>query len=117
MIAWMTATFGEETRAIEERALRFVEEAVELAQAVGLPLHRFMDVLCHVYGKPPGDAAREAGAVGVTLLGLCAVLGVSAESEEKTEVARVLAVDPEEFRRRHATKIEAGVAVLAVGKT
>jgi len=111
--AWVERVFGAESLATEERALRFVEEAVELAQATGLPAQRVRAVAEHVYARPAGEVAREVGGVGVTLVALCAVLGVSAEDEEAAEVARVFAVDPEHMRERHERKVAVGIAVAA----
>jgi len=111
--AWVERVFGAESLATEERALRFVEEAVELAQASGLSAERVRAVAEHVYARPTGEVAREVGGVGVTLIALCAVLGVSAEDEEAAEVARVFAVDPEHMRERNERKVAVGIAVAA----
>lgn len=96
-----------------ERALRFIEEAAELTQAIGLPIEHVNRVVDHVYGKPVGELQREVGGVGVTLLALCEVLKLSADECEKKEIARVLQFDEEHFRRRHQAKIDAGLAVDA----
>lgn len=109
-IEWVRSTFGEATLAVDERAARFLEEALELAQAVGLTREKAIALVEYVYSRPVGDPAQEVGGVGVTLLGLCSVIGVSADREERREHDRVTSIDPAKFRARHAKKVEAGIA-------
>jgi hypothetical protein len=90
--------------------VRFLEEAIELAQAEGLPAGDARRVFEHVYAKPPGDPLKEIGAVGITLLAYCASRGVSADDAERKEAVRVFAVDPAYFRERHNAKAAAGIA-------
>jgi hypothetical protein len=96
------ATFGDSLLATEERVSRVVEEAVELAQAEGVPAERLHALVRHVYAKPPGDPAQEVGGVGVTVLAYCAAVGISADDAEAREVERVLALPVDHFRRRQA---------------
>lgn len=107
---WVRRTFGTSTLSATERALRFIEEALELVQAQGIPAERVRAVLDHVYGKPPGSINQEVGGVGVTLLGYCAACGISADAEEFEEMRRVFAIDPAHFRQRHDVKARAGIA-------
>ena len=109
---WVVRCWGAEVLASHaERGGRLLEEALEMAQAAGLPQAKAERILAYVYGRPPGDPSQEAGGVGVTLLALCASLGLSAEACEAAEVARVLAKPVDHFRRRHAEKEAAGVMV------
>jgi len=109
---WVIRCWGARVLASRaERGGRLLEEALELAQAVDLPREKALAILDHVYGRPAGDPAQEAGGVGVTLLALSASLGLSADDAEAAEVARVLAKPVEHFRRRHAEKEVAGVMV------
>lgn len=110
---WVADTFGANTLHTSERAMRFVEEAIELVQAVGLSavvVHRIVD---HVYAKPPGGLAQEIGGCGTTLLALAAAHGVSADDAERAEFERVLKIDPARFRERHDAKARAGIAVFS----
>lgn len=109
--SWVVSTFGLPNADVRERVLRFFEEAVELAQAERLPSETLAAILAHVYGKDPGDPAQEAGGVGTTLLAYCAAKGLSADTCERREFERVLAIDPEQFRRRHNLKAAAGIAL------
>jgi hypothetical protein len=113
VVQWVRATFGEQTLSIEERISRFLEEALELAQAERLPVERVRALVDHVYKKPPGEAFQEAGGVGLTLLAYCGAAGISAEAAEVAEFQRVRAIDSAYFRVRHNAKADAGIAVRA----
>lgn len=106
---WAKRTFGPVAMSIEERVMRFFEEAVELAQAEGLSRDRLVAIVDHVYRKPPGDPAKEAGAVGVTLLAYCERRGLSADAEERREFDRIDRIEPDYFRARQGIKAAAGI--------
>ena len=111
---WVQATFGRsQAGELPERALRVVEEAIELAQALGVPEGQAHRMVCRVFDRPAGEPGRELGGLGVTLLACAAALGMQADQEEDIEVERVLAIPAEEMRARHAAKIGAGVALPA----
>lgn len=110
---WTRETFGEATNVPSERALRLLEEAIELAQAEGVTLDSVWAVAEHVYLKPAGQPEQEAGGVGLTLLAYCASRGFSADGAEERERQRVLAIDPAHFRERHNKKADAGIAARA----
>lgn len=112
-IEWVRSTFGEAAATPSERALRLLEEVVELVQAEGVDVERVRAIVSHVYGKPIGQPAQEVGGVGVCLLAYCAATDLSADAEESRELDRVLAVDPAYFRARHNAKADAGIAVRA----
>jgi hypothetical protein len=108
---WVLKTFGSEVAwDPRERARRFIEEAIELAQACGLTEFDVDDILAHVYCKPPGEVFQEAGGVGITLLMLCQAFGISADHAERTELQRVQSIPAQHFRDRHNIKAAAGVA-------
>jgi hypothetical protein len=87
------------------RAARFLEEACEFAQAAGLSEGHALRALAHVYARPAGNPAQEAGGVGLTLLALCTALGLSADLCERDELARVESLPPDHFARRNAVKV------------
>lgn len=97
---------------LKERALRVLEEAVELAQAEGVDITMVNRLTDHVYSKPPGEPAQEVGGVAVTLLCYCERRGISLETEEVREFRRVLALPPEHFAARHAAKDAAGITKM-----
>ena len=113
VLDWVRTTFGPATLTGSERAMRVLEEALELFQAEGLDLDKALAIARHVYGRPLGDPAQEVGGLGVTLLAYCGAKGISADGEEARELERVLAKDPEHFRARHNLKADAGIAAPA----
>jgi len=110
---WTASTFGASVASDPtERARRFIEEAIELAQACGLTFAEVHRIVARVYERPKGLIVQEIGGVGVTLLALCEVQQVSADYCERMELARVLAISPDHFRRKQAEKAAAGTAML-----
>lgn len=75
--------------AVTARTARFLEEAIELAQATGLPEHAIHHLVAHVFGRPPGDAAQEVAGSLVTLVALAEALGVDAGEAGLREAARI----------------------------
>lgn len=107
---WGCRAFGEpHMRDQKVRALRLVEEAIEYAQAVGVPYDKIQRCAFVIYDRPPGDAYQELGGVLVTTLAACAGNYFNAEEVLETEVLRVLAKSPEHFAKRNQEKIDAGL--------
>ncbi len=74
---WIKTVLGEKSAdSLEERCLRFYEEATELVQALNLPKERAQAILDYVYNRPLGEPKQEFGGVGVTLCGLASCPGV-----------------------------------------
>lgn len=95
-----------------ERALRFIEEAVELTQAMGVDIEHVKRVIEFVYGRPKGSIESEVGGVSLTLLVLCERLGISTDQCETKELMRVLSIDEEVFHKRNAAKMVAGLTTI-----
>ncbi|WP_019865202.1 hypothetical protein [Methylovulum miyakonense] len=112
VLGWAIDTFGELTAtSLTERAARFTEEALELAQAVGLSQNHVINILNYVYGRPIGDTAQEIGGVAVSLMALGERLRLSIDECERHELNRILAKDPKFFREKQNSKAGAGVAL------
>ena len=107
---WALETFGDVAASHRERALRFLEEALELVQAAGLEFDDIHQLACHVYDKSSGDLRIEMGAASLTLVCLAESLGLSADACEINEFARVRGVDRESFRARQNAKAKLGIA-------
>ena len=88
------------------RAARFIEEAAELVQAVGLPKDHVLRALDYVYSRPAGEPAQEMGGVSNTQYALAGALGLSVAVCEDKEIARCLAKDPAHFAQRNKNKVE-----------
>lgn len=111
---FVVATWGQDAAAPHERALRLLEEALELVQAVGVIEEQAGRLVKYTFGRPAGDPQQEAGGVGIALLGMAASLGFSADKAEAAELARIEALPAEHFRKRHNAKADAGIAVRGI---
>lgn len=108
-VEWVSSRLGAWSMDPAERARRFLEEAVELAQAAGCPVEDARRTVDYVFARPAGDAAQEVGGARLTLLALAASLKVDAVEAEAAELARVYALPVERFRRRDDEKRAAGI--------
>lgn len=72
----------------QERTHRFMEEALELAQASGCSREDAHSLVDYVFGRPDGDPELEAGGVMVTLAALCSASGIELESAADRELKR-----------------------------
>lgn len=87
---WMQACFGPAISADqEERNDRFVEEALELVQALGYGEDRAHALVHYVFGRPAGSDRQEVGGVMVTLAALCNAHHIDMMAEGETELERV----------------------------
>lgn len=109
---WVRTCFGRQSlRSPKERAQRMLEEAVELAQAVGLSQEDADRVLKDVYARPAGEIGQEVGGVANTLAALCAGLDHDLETEAWREMLRVEKPEViEKCRRKQAEKAARGVS-------
>ena len=89
--SWLLACFG---RAIaedqQERNCRFLEEALELVQALGLTREDALQLVDYTYGRPAGAPAQEVGGVMVTLAALCCAAGIPVDEAAEMELARIV---------------------------
>lgn len=109
-LQWARETFGDIAMHPHERALRFIEEAVELAHAIGLDANEVSAIIARVYARPAGDIPREVGQCLACFELLAHVLGVDADHQAAAELARVKSIPQEEWAKRHAAKVAIGIA-------
>ena len=117
--AWAVRSFGEDhVTNVRMRALRIVEEAIELCQAVGVPSEKVHLCAATVYKRPPGDPLQEIGGILLTTNILCAsgtmgVAGGAIEPDDllEKELARVLSKPPEHFAKRNQEKVDGGLDI------
>lgn len=106
---WCADAFGhDQASSLPQRGIRHAEEAIEAAQAAGVPrdmLHRLVD---HIFDRPPGELHQEIGSSGLTLLALAQAAGLYADQEEAREIARVLVKPVSHFTARNEAKNAAG---------
>lgn len=106
---WCVSAFGEEhTNSLQQRAVRFLEEAIELYQACGGDRAMAHKLLDFVMDRPVGDVAQEIGQVGLMILSISKTAGVDPDAEELKEINRVLSKDPAIFAERNRQKNAAG---------
>lgn len=107
---WGVAAFGSRHMTSKyERALRMLEEAVELAQACEVPKEKAGLVVDYVYSRPSGDAYTELGDVFMTTLALTANLGYDAEDVLTSRFMVVTSKPFERYYQRNQEKIDAGL--------
>ncbi|NNU35664.1 hypothetical protein G9X64_03955 [Rhizobium sophorae] len=86
---WIAACFPPQAHAdVKERTHRFLEEALELAQANGCSRQDAQDLVDYVYGRAPGELAQETGGTLVTLAALCNANGIDMEEAGQRELDR-----------------------------
>ncbi len=113
MLSWARETFGNiegcDPVSLEERARRFLEEALELVQACGLDDEMATRVKDRVYSREPGDVRKEIGQSSMTLSILAEVLGESVAQCEVDEFDRVQSKSKAHVEARHRAKMEEGI--------
>lgn len=105
---WVVTAFGFEIADNQaERGHRFLEEAIELAQAVGTSREDAHALVDYTYGRPIGEPGQEVGGVMITLAGLCAAIGINLDAEAERELSRVW-TKIDAIRAKQAAKPKAG---------
>lgn len=111
---WVESRFGVDVQTnVHERAMRFLEEAIELFQAAdgkctAEDAHKLVD---YVFSRPVGHQAQEIGGVMVTLYALAEQLWYKVDNCEADEINRIYTLPKRHFQKRQAKKKEAGVCV------
>lgn len=86
---WLAACFPPSARSDRrERAHRFLEEALELAQAIGCSHEDATALVDYVYSRPAGRPEFEVGGVMVTLAGLCSAASINMSEAGDRELQR-----------------------------
>lgn len=110
VLRWAHKTFGDIALRRDERAMRFVEEAIELVHAEGLPADTVRKIIDRVYARPAGDVRKEIGQAQLTLDCLAQNIGIGTYPESLREWERIKAIPKEEWDRRHSAKVALGIA-------
>lgn len=116
---WLLECFGAEIASDRvERNHRFLEEALELVQALGCSAHEAHQLVDYVYGRPVGIPAQEVGGVMVTLAALCLASGLDMHDAGDVELARISAPEiAAKIRAKQAAKPKHSPLPGAVDKT
>lgn len=108
---WAKETFGDASVVPWERARRFLEEALETAQAFGVTQEQAFAILVRTYSRPAGAKRKELGQAGLTLEMLAESVGLDAEQLTQKEFDRVRKPSKQaEFQARLARKVAEGIA-------
>lgn len=101
---WLKSCFGQKAAAdITERNHRFLEEALELVQALGCTQEEAHQLVEYTYGRPKGEPFQEVGGVLLTLAGVCQANALDMVDAGETELARVW-TKVEQIRAKQAAK-------------
>lgn len=104
--SWMRSCFIRPDSTLPaQRSFRFLEEALELAQAVGTTREDAQRLVEYVYGRPVGQVRQEIGGVMVTLFALAESTGNSAAQAGEQELDRCIA-NTEKIRAKDLAKPE-----------
>jgi NTP pyrophosphatase (non-canonical NTP hydrolase) len=110
VIKWVIDCFGAEYAVnIKERALRLLEEVVELGQSLGVTKEDVIKMAVHTYGRPVGDTEQEFGGVMVTLAALAASASVDLKSIGEKQLSENI-INKEKIKEKHLLKIKKGIA-------
>ncbi|WP_287248663.1 hypothetical protein [Mesorhizobium sp.] len=87
--SFMLACFGEAIAADGmERNHRFLEESLELVQALGCTASEAHQLVDYVFGRPVGEPNQETGGTLVTLAALCNAHKIDMDIAGETELTR-----------------------------
>ncbi|WP_205884621.1 hypothetical protein [Pseudomonas putida] len=105
---WLMACFGEMIAGDrQERNHRFLEEALELVQALGATAGEAHQLVDYVFGRQVGEPAQEVGGVMVTMAALCLANGMDMHQLAEAELARIW-TKVEAIRAKQANKPQFG---------
>ena len=93
----------------KERAMRVLEEALELAQASGITPPEISVIFEHVWSRPAGEVAQEHAGVMVSLLASCTANQILLEEVTATEIDRIWSVPLEKILEKQKMKNRAGI--------
>jgi NTP pyrophosphatase (non-canonical NTP hydrolase) len=102
--SWVSTCFGEDAaKDSEERKFRFLEEALELAQAFDCTRSQIIELVDYVYSRPKGQPGEEAGGTLLTLAALCNAADVDLATCGQSELDRVWK-NIDHIRAKHARR-------------
>lgn len=110
--SWVRTRLGDDHMNRRERAMRLVEEAVELAQAEGITRDQVVRQTNHVYSRSPGDPKQEAAGIAVCLFGYCAAIGEHLNELALDEIMRIEAKPLDQIRGSLARKNDADLVTV-----
>lgn len=111
---WAERCFGKDhVRNFAIRALRTLEESLELSQSLGVSRELAHLSVDKVYDRPVGNPEQEMGGVLHTMNILCESWGAEPAEIAERELRRCLQKSPEHFAKRNQEKLDLGLDVSA----
>lgn len=107
--AWAVQTYGEVAKKARYQAFRFLEEALELVQAMGLTKEDAIRTVEWVFSRSVGTVRVEVGDVRLSIDILAESQGVSSDDCYTACASRISDLDPAQMRAKEAAKIMAGL--------
>jgi hypothetical protein len=103
---WVVECFGAQaSQDVKDRAHRFVEESMELAQVAGCTKEEAHQLVDYVFARPVGEASNEVGGTMLTLAALCTALGLDLKRCAQLIIPYAWA-NAERVKAKRANKIE-----------
>lgn len=114
VLDWAKRTFGASTQTLEERILRLVEEAIEVAHAVvHIDRETIVKLLDRTYSKDVSGSLRgEVTDVALCLLAVAESVGFSLSELEAEGIERLFSKDSFYFVERQAKKASNGIGTM-----
>lgn len=104
IVHWGDECFGPRiNRDLTERSYRFLEEALELVQALGITKEDASKLVDYTYSRPVGDPNQELGGVGITIYLLANACNTSLDDLTEIELRRCW-TNLEKIRAKQQTK-------------
>lgn len=104
--AWFLKAFGQDaTKDIMQRCSRFLEEALELTQSLGLSREASHALVDYVHDREAGRPGQEAAGAEITLGILSNVVGINLDEETENELGRVWSNIPRIRDKENAKRI------------
>lgn len=110
VMKWAVSTFGPVAEMPVERAMRLVEEAIEICQCYAVDKSAIVRIVDRVYSRPCGELHQEIGGVAITLDALAENAGWSVTTEAEREFDRITSLPREHFRKKQTAKAIDGTA-------
>lgn len=106
ILEWLNRVWPSQLHDVEERAIRFVEEGLELGQALGMSRDQGHRLIDQVFDKPVGNVDQELGGTLITLSALMAVAGLDGVKAFTNEFARVNSAEIiDKIQAKHKMKL------------
>ncbi len=101
---------GSQPNDVQMRCRRFMEEASELVQALGMPEDKAIAMVRDAYSRPVGEVSQEFGGAGLTLFALAGAVGDDLGLCIEVEMTRVERPEvKEKIRLKNKIKMENGL--------